>query len=512
MRKAFVAAAVGTALLATAACSGGSGSSGSGGSGSTNKTLTLAPIVDAQPWDLKDAGLGNNTLYYQTVYDSLMRLDPKAKVIPNLATEWAYDDATNLVLTLKLRSDVTFTDGTKFDAAAVKANIEHNQTGASEAAGQIKGVKTVTVVDPTTVKLTLSAPDPSFVANLGSVAGMMASPKAIAAGTLKDTPVGSGPYVLDKSATTPGSVYTFTRNPKYWNTAAFPFAKVVLKPLTDPTATLNALRSKQVNGALLTTPKNIAPAKAGGLNILEYAPGDVNGVYIWDRGGKIAKPLGNVKVRQAINHAFDREAIVKNAFQGMGEPTLQVFNPSSTAYDAALNSRYPYDPATAKRLLAEAGYPNGFEVSAPDLSGFFPEAQAAMTEQLAAVGIKLKLVTVPANQVITQLLGGKFPISFFSLASFQSWDTTVIQLQPTSLWNQFKYEDPKVSELISKAQTSTGPAQDAAFKELNTYITEQAWNAPWSVVKNAYATTPDVKVVAQEYTPVPYLYNFSPAT
>jgi peptide/nickel transport system substrate-binding protein len=511
MRKLIVSVAMATTLVGVAACSSGSASS-SGGSGGKGGTLTLAPIVDALPWDLKDAGLGNNTIYTQTVYDSLMRQDPQGKVIPNLATEWKYDDASNLVLTLKLRTGIKFTDGTALDATAVKTNLEHTKTGANEAAGQLKGIKSVQVVDPTTVKITLAAPDPSFVFNLGSVAGMMASPKAIAAGTLKTDPVGSGPYILDKGATTSGSVYTFTRNANYWNKAAFPFDKVVLKPLTDPTAQLNALRSGQVDGALVTTPKNVAPLQSGGLNILKYAPGDVNGVYIWDRGGKIDKPLGNLKVRQAINYAFDREAIIKGAFQGLGKPTEQVFNPASTAYIEDLNATYPYDPAKAKSLLAEAGYPNGFEVSTPDLSAFFPEAQAAMVEQLGAVGIKVKLVNVPASQVINQLLAGKFGISFFALASFQSWDTVTIQLKPDSLWNIFKYEDPKATELINKAQGQTGEEAAATFKELNTYITQQAWNAPWITVENAYAYSKKVTVVPQAFTPTPYLYNFKPAS
>ena len=509
MNKLVITAALAAGLVGAAGCAGPGGSS-SGSSGT--KTLTLAPIVDALPWDLKDAGLGNNTIYYQPVYDSLMRQDPTGKVIANVATEWKYDDTANLVLTLKIRSDVKFSDGTALDAAAVKANLEHTKTGASEAAGQLKGVKSVDVVDPTTVKITLAAPDPSFVFNLGSVAGMLASPKAITGSTLKTDPVGSGPYLMDKSATTAGSVYTFKRNPNYWNKSAFPFDKIVLKPLTEATAQINALRSGQVDGGLITSPKNVAPLQAGGLNILKYNPGDVNGVYIWDRGGKVDKPLGNLKVRQAINYAFDRDALVKGAFQGLGKPTLQVFNPASTAFDDSLNTKYPYDPAKAKALLTEAGYPNGFEVKTVDLSGFFPDAQAAMVEQLGAVGIKVKLVTVPPNQVINQLLAGKFGITFFSLASFQSWDTVVIQLKQDSLWNPFKYEDPKVTALITKAQSESGDAAAATFKELDTYITDQAWNAPWTVVQNAYAYSKKVTVVPQEFTPVPYIYDFKPAS
>src|SRR3954454_992562 len=234
MRRFKLAAVAAVLTLAVAACGSGS-SSNSTTPGAHGGTLSLASVAVQQPWDLKDAGIRNNAQYYQPVYDSLLRLDAKGDPTPNLATAWKYDK-TQTELTLTLRPGVKFTDGAPFDAAAVKTNFLHNQTGANEAAGQLKGVASVKVVNPTTAVVKLAAPDPSFVANLGNVAGMMASPKAIASGALKQGPVGTGPYTLDKSATTNGSVYTYVRNPSYWNAQAFPFDKVVIKPMTDPTA------------------------------------------------------------------------------------------------------------------------------------------------------------------------------------------------------------------------------------------------------------------------------------
>jgi peptide/nickel transport system substrate-binding protein len=513
MRRLTLAALAAALTLVVAACGSGSSSSGgsnasSSGGGKRGGTLTLAPLVAAQPWDLKDAGLGNNAQYYQPVYDPLLRLDAKGEPVPNLATKWTYDK-TQTKLTLTLKTGVKFTDGTAFDATAVKTNLEHTKTGANEAAGQLKGIKSVKVVDPTTATVTLAAPDPSFVANLGNVAGMMASPKAIADGSLKKGPVGTGPYTLDAGATTSGSQYTFARNPSYWNAEAFPFDKIVLKPLTDPTAVLNALRSGQVNGALITNAKNIAPAQSAGLTVNKITTGDADGVYIWDRGGTIVKALGNVKVRQALNYAFDKTAIVKTAKQGYGEPTTQVFNKATAAYDPSLDSKYSYDPAKAKSLLAEAGYPNGFDVTVPDLSSVFPDAQAAMEQQLRDIGVRVKVDKIPVAQLINALLAGKYPLSYFSLASFRPWDTIVIQLMKTSLWNPLHYDDPKADALIEKAQsTPAGPDQDALFKQLNAYVVEQAWNAPWTQVQNAYVTTKGIEVTPFVFAPVPPIYNF----
>jgi peptide/nickel transport system substrate-binding protein len=259
----------------------------------------------------------------------------------------------------------------------------------------------------------------------------------------------------------------------------------------------------------MTNAKNIAPAKAAGLTVNKITTGDVDGVYIWDRGGKIVKALGNVKVRQALNYAFDKNAIVKTAKQGYGQPTTQVFNKATAAYDTALDSRYTYDPAKAKQLLAEAGYPSGFDVTVPDLSSVFPDAQAAMEQELKDIGVRVKVDKVPVNQLIGALLAGKYPLSYFSLASFRAWDTIVIQLMKNSLWNPLKYDDPKATALIEKAQsTPPGAAQDAIFKQLNAYTVEQAWNAPWTQVQNAYVTTNGIAVTPFVFAPVPPIYNF----
>ncbi|MEV1063642.1 ABC transporter substrate-binding protein [Streptomyces sp. NPDC050263] len=507
MRRIALTAVSAALILSSAACGSGSGSGS--GKAATGGTLTLAPLVAAQPWDLADAGLGNNTQYYQPVYDSLLRLSPTAEVKPNLATKWSYD-AARTVLTLTLRTGVKFTDGTAFDAAAVKANLLHTKEGSSEAAGQLTSISGVDVVDATTVAIKLSAPDPSLVPNLGNVAGMMASPQAITAGTLKAAPVGSGPYTLDKSATTAGSTYTFVRNPGYWNKAAFPFDKIVLKPLTDPTAVLNALRSGQVNGALLASAKNVAPAKSSGLNVTEYTSGDVEGVYIWDREGKIVKALGDVRVRQALNYAFDRSTIVKTAKQGLGKATTQIFNPASSAFDSSLDSTYSYDPAKAKQLLTEAGYPNGFSVTVPDVSAVFPDQQAAMIQQLEDIGIKVKVDKIPVTQFVNALIAGKYALSYMTLASFRPWDTIQIEVAETALWNPLHTEDAKVTDLIDQARSATGAAQDALFKELNTYLVDQAWNAPWDSVESTYATTKNVTFTPQAFAAVPPIYNFKP--
>jgi peptide/nickel transport system substrate-binding protein len=152
MRRFTLAVATAALMMFTLAACGGDDGGGGGGGGSadgeTGGTLTLAPLVPAQPWDLKDAGLGNNVTYYQPVYDPLLRLDEKGEPTPNVATEWKYDKSLT-ELTLTIREGLKFTDGTPVDAEAVKVNLLNTQKGANEAAGMVKVVENVRVVNPT---------------------------------------------------------------------------------------------------------------------------------------------------------------------------------------------------------------------------------------------------------------------------------------------------------------------------------------------------------------------------
>ncbi|MDW6064417.1 ABC transporter substrate-binding protein [Streptomyces sp. FXJ1.4098] len=500
MRK--TVAIIGAGLLTATATACGGGTQAAGG----DKTLTLAESVTATPWDLAKASMGPEAQYYQPVFDTLIRLDAKGEPTPNLATSWSYDK-TQTTLTLKLRTGVKFTDGTALDADAVRQSLLHTKSGTGTAAGEIQDITGVDVVDAHTVAIKLSHPTASLLSALGQVSGMIAGPKSL---KNPKVPVGSGPYQLDTSATTAGQTYTYKRNPDYWNTKAFPYDKIVVKYLADPTARTNALLSGQLDGATLNL-NRVATVKGRGLNVVTYQPGDIEGLYIWDRAGKKVPALGKLKVRQALNHAFDRQAIIKSAKTGLGTPTTQLFAPGEDGHDAGLDDTYSYDPAKAKKLLAEAGYPDGFSVTIPDLSAMFPQEQAALTQSLKDIGIKVKLDNLPGDQVFSSMLSGKYAMSYFKLGAPTVWDKVQLQLTKKSTWNPFKYDDPKADDLVARIGKATGAKRSELFKELNTYVVEQAWNAPWNVIANAYATAKDVKVTPQAGTQYPPIYNYAPA-
>lgn len=495
-----VALAATVALIATAC----SGSPDSDGALATGGTLTLGASIDATSWDPADAEFGNRLQYMQPVYDSLLHIDENLEITPWLASDYSYN-GDNTQLTLTLRDDVTFTDGETFDAEAAKANLEHFKSGTGQNSVTLSAVESIEVTGDDTLVLDLSAPDPALLRNLALVSGMQASPAALDSEDLKTTPVGSGPYVLDASRTTTGSQYVYTRNSDYWNAEAFPFDEIMIKPMTDLTARLNALKAGEID-ATLADAKSIAEAKASGLTA-QTMQGDWQGLFILDRDGSVVPALADERVRQAMNYAIDGAGILQAVRLGEGEVTTQIFNPSSAAYDASLDDAYPFDPEKARELLAEAGYPDGFTITMPEFAGTTDLTTVAY-QQLRDVGIDVQVETVAPDQIIATMLSGQYAAFLFSWGSSNAWQDILKLVKPDAPWNPYHSTTPELEALIAAAQTS---GSDADFQAVSAYLVDQAWFAPWYVQNNVYLNGPTVTVALQPQNVVPYIWNYAPA-
>ncbi|GAB3309280.1 ABC transporter substrate-binding protein [Geodermatophilus aquaeductus] len=508
MRRSLVAATAASVLLLTAACGGSSGeSSGSGDS----TELTLAAVTPPSSFAVGEmAQSGPEDHYYQAVYDTLLELDEDGQPVANLVTEWSYDE-TNTRLSLTLRDDVTFSDGTAFDAEAVKANLEAAKGRSGEAGSALGAISSVEVVDATHADVVLSRPDPALLQSLSRSSGYVASPAALASPDLATAPVGSGPYVLDADASTAGSTYVYTRNEDYWNAEDFPYDSLEIRYLDDTTAILNGLRSGEINGVAGGTSDVTTGAENAGLTVTTYTNGGIEGVYLWDRAGALVPALADVRVRQAINFAMDRETIVETVKGGLGEPTVQVFGPNSPAYDESLEDTYEFDVDRAKELMAEAGYADGFSMTLPDFSPVYPDEQAAMTEAFASLGIEVTYSPITGDQVVGSIIGGQWPANFFNLTAGSPFEMIGLTLTQQSPFNPFKNADPEVDRLVQQAQTTSGDEQTAALQELNRYLVDQAWFAPWDAAEGTFITTTDVAVTAVPGVSVPPLTGFEPA-
>ena len=504
--KAAVAAIIVSAALALTGCGGGGTSSGSANNAPATTSLTIASLGDLVSFDPVDAHIGHTMPYYQAVYDTLLIRDPDGTISPMLATETSWN-ADNTVLTLKLRTDAKFTDGTPVDAAAVKANLDHFKEAQGRDAYMVASLASVAVVDPATVAITLSTPDPAFEYYLTQAAGFMASPAALGTPGIKTDPIGSGPYVLDKTNTVKGSQYVYTKNPDYWNADLQKFEKITIKFLSDITARTNALVSGQVDGGLLD-PKTGKQAEGAGM-VLTKSEVDWHGILLFDRGGTINPELADVKVRQAINHAFDRKTILDQQFLGQGTPTSQVFGPESGAFVEDLDNRYPYDPAKAKQLLAEAGYPDGFTMKVPTMAGF-EALNAVYAQQLADVGIKLQLESIPQANYVADMAAGKYSAATFQLYQGEPWVAINQMISTTALYNPMKSTNPEIAALVEEVHVGGEDSSELA-KKVNTYVTENAWFAPLFRLNQMYYSNKKITVEPQLQQAIPSIYNYATA-
>ncbi|MBO9591049.1 ABC transporter substrate-binding protein [Devosia sp.] len=475
--------------------------------GVSAETLTLAVALDNGSFDPAIVENGPRAQYWAAVYDTLLLMEPDGSIVGNLAESYAYNE-DNTVLTLKLRQDVKFTDGAPFNAEAVKANVEHLRGGTGQNSFMVGAVTDIVIVDDFTVELHLSAANPAQLTYLTMAGGVMGSPAALGTEEIISVPVGSGPYMLDVANTTKGAQYSFVRNPDYWNAEAFPYDAVVLIPMGEITARMNALRSGQVDGAQGNA-QTAAEAEASGLSV-NRTPIDRHGLILADREGALVPALGDVRVRQAINHAIDGEGLLAAIQRNLGHHTTQVFNLNSVAYVPELEDRYPFDPEKAKALLAEAGYANGFDLTLPE-NPTVP-ANPIITQQLADVGIRVIWDKVVSENYVTEAQSKRYGAFWMSLSTGNPWWDMTKQISASGPWNPFDSATPELDALLAKAQAASGDEYTALMRDVNTYVTENAWFDIWYQADAVYFAAPDVKVTMHPQNVVPYIRHFAPAT
>ncbi|TIH40901.1 ABC transporter substrate-binding protein [Subtercola vilae] len=500
--KRLTAIAAVVALGLTGCAAGGSDSSSG-----TPTTLTLGVLVPATTFEASGLNWANESPYGQAVYDSLLRGNPDGSIAPNLATDYTYN-ADKTVLTLKLRTDVKFTDGTALDASAVAQNLLRFRDGTSPNKSYLAAVADATATDTSTVTITLKASDPSLLSNLTRNAGMVESPAAFTKADVATNPVGSGPYILDVAKTVVGTSYVFEKNPNYWKPADVHYDNLTLSVFSDATALLNAIKGGQVNATNTASNNDLDQITAAGFTI---NPLELNwtGLMLIDRDGTSNPALGDVRVRQAINYAFDTKALLQAVGQGYGTPTSQIFPKTSVGYDPALDSAYTYDPAKAKALLAAAGYANGLTLQMPSTSLLGTAVFTLYAQQLKDVGITVNF-TDAGNNYISDVLAPKYGSYYFILQEDPDWALIQFSIAPTATFNSYHTQNATVDALIEKIHNGSQADSDQAVKDLNKYVVDNAWFAPWYRMQSSFATDAHTKVTVQADNAYPYLWNFTP--
>jgi peptide/nickel transport system substrate-binding protein len=345
-------------------------------------------------FDPHRASSSNDNTHLFLTYDRLVHQDSSGAAVPALAEEWAFED-DGMVLAMRLREGVTFHDGTPFDAAAVAANIERAQTvEGSAVASELSSITSVEVVDDHNVRLHLAAPNAALPLILSDRAGCMISPAAFENPDLDLQPVGAGMFVV--SAYSPGSSITYDAYPEYWDPDAVRVAGIDMTIQTDSNTRLNALRSGEIDATVLAS-RLVADAESAGLEVVS---GRTNN-YWYFQPNRARSEFGDVRVRQALWHAINREALVEVLALGNGTLSAQPVPEWSFAHNPDIApDYYPYDPERARELLAEAGLADGFSFEA--LVATSPEVQLhaeAIQADLAAVGIDMQMRVLEGDQI-----------------------------------------------------------------------------------------------------------------
>jgi peptide/nickel transport system substrate-binding protein len=484
----FATAAATAVILTSCASAGGPGAA-------VKQELVIGSQMASLPsldtGAITSAGYEGQRLIGNLVYEGLTKRDVSDPTKPAgvgaaLAKSWDIS-SDGLSYTFHLQKNVTFTDGTKFNADAVLYNIHrymdkndpHYDPKLITYYAVLAYVQDVKKVDDSTVTFTLNKPFAFFLADLYNV--YFASPTSLdkfgSAGQAKK-PVGTGPFIFDSE--TPNQSISFVKNTKYWGDVP-KLDRITVDLIPDPAARTAALRSGRVDWIEAAQPDDFASLKAAGFVTTGNS-------FDWEWSWQLMtqqKPFDDVRVRQAMNFAIDRNAIAQDLLHGTATPAYQMMAPASLYYDKA-NDIYSYDPAKAKDLLTAAGYPNGIDITVGYITSGSGSMQAkamneALQAQLAKVNIRVTLAPVDFSGMYAKLgagnTGWQAANQAFSLEQPSSWGWT---LQCGS--SLFGYCNKGFDDLRSKALVTTDDAERA--KLLTEAGAIETKDAGWMYVVN----------------------------
>jgi peptide/nickel transport system substrate-binding protein len=361
-------------------------------------TITIGVAVEPPHMDPSSHVAGTiREIVYGNVFEGLMLTDESGKEYPALA-EKVDISSDGKTYTFTLRKNVTFHDGTPFDSGVAKFSLDRARGPNSVNAGKriFDPIDTIETPAPDKLIVTLKQPTGGFLYNLGSADAIMVAPNS--AENDKQQPIGTGPFKFDRWVK--GDRIELSRYDNYWGKKAA-FAKATFRVIPDAQAQVAALKTGEVDAfPVMGAPESLSEFESDPR--FKVSVGQTQGEVILAMNHR-RKPYSDVRVRKAIAHALDRKAIIEGAVAGYGTPIGSHFPPSDPDY-VDLTSLSPYDVAKAKALLAEAGYPNGFEAKL--ILPPFPYARRSgeiIQAMLSEVGIRAQIEVYQGPQWLTQV-------------------------------------------------------------------------------------------------------------
>ncbi len=459
--------------------------------------LIVGQIAEPKALDPAAVTAVNDFRILMNVYDGLVRYsDGTLEVEPALATDWEIsEDGTEY--TFNLREGVKFHDGSDFNAEAVKFNFDRmldeshpfHDTGPFPLAFFFSAVDSVEVVDPLTVKFTLSAPYAPFLSNLAYPTGLIVSPAAVEShgADFGRNPSGTGPFRFAEWRSNEAVV--IEANPDYWDGAPS-LEAVVFRPITDANTRTAEMLAGGIDMMVEVPPVALSEFEGEQYNVVEQAGPHVWFLILNTKEG----PFTDVRVRQAANLAINKTSLVNDVLEGTAEvaagPTPPAF---AWAYNESLEP-YPYNPERAKELIDEAG------AEGAELTFYVTEGGSGMLDPIAmgtaiqadleAVGFDVNIETYEWNTFLGQVnpgLEGKADMAEMAWMTNDP-DTLPYLALRTDAWpeqggfNSGYYSNEKVDDLLEQARVATDQDKRAElYQEMQTIVQE---DAPWVFVAN----------------------------
>lgn len=440
------------------------------------------PTLDPQ---LARTGVQVDMLYQ--IFDPLLHRDDDGSIKPALAEQWDFENGGRRLI-LKLRQDVVFHDGTRFDAEAVRFTIMRHLAPETQAPTRYlwAPVTGVEILDPFTVAVSFSAPFATvWVALCHAYCGMVSPTAARVGPSFGRRPVGTGAFKLDRWSREGG--IRMARNPDHKlrapngrNTGAAYLDSIEYVLLPEDATRMAALRSGEVD--MLATNNSVPFDRIGalqqsGFNLVRHIGLSVSGFQF---NQKIA-PTNDVRVRRALVHAVDRDKVNMLVTNGTGKVAYSLLASGFPDYRKDLEaSAYPFDPDRARALLREAGIPRGQELSVVCVNTYdFRAMTEIMQADFAAVGIALKPQLVPFNDAMAISRRGETHMAQFL---YYGWtDPDIVRIFTSNLGTSARHfaEQPELERLFAESLVTVDPeARRALIGQVQETILRQAYHLP----------------------------------
>jgi ABC-type transport system substrate-binding protein len=433
-----------------------------------------------------------NVLY--AVFDALIDFEPNTlELKPGLAKSWKFTDPKTLVLDLV--DGVTFHDGTLFNAEAVKFNLERYKSDQrSNVKADLGALETVEVTSPNQVILHLNKPNAGLPTILTTRVGCMVSPKSVQekGPNIDRTPVGAGPFKF--VSWQDNDNIKVVRNENYWRKGLPYLDGIEFRIVNELNTAARTAIVGEADVVLNVQPPQKAIAERSSNVIVVVSPSlTFYGAFL----NYARPPLDDVRVRQAMNYAINRDEINKVIALGLGQPTSGILPKEHWAYDPATANYYSFDLDKAKKLLAEAGHPQGLDVEAYGWSDQTAmQRQELLISQLARAGFRIKMTPIGPGPAMQAFMIEKKAAMLFSPTGgypdpSQYYDAMFAK---DALRNAGKIELPGYRELADATMAETDQTvRKAAFAKLQRFVIENALQLVQFVSPNVMITTKRVQ-------------------